>query len=688
MSLETEWKYRGRSESEVTTEPASAPTGLDAQKSEGFQRFYKAVVSPTHVRVTAGGRIVPNTRNTSSPTTKRLKGKPSSGVLGSTGQPAHAQAVDMQGNKAPAPPMYAVPPPYYPGYHPNLAHLNGPMPMMPMAMGMPMPGAVPMPATASVAGEVPADSNSPQKENRTANEEDHATPSPDESNKPETNIKISAPEQFDRTKPYLYNGHPVYPVPFPPPYGMPFMAPAYVGAPGYAYSPFPGAMMGSPFPVNPMIPSMSMPAPPPVSGPSHTSATNPTAPAGGNVPLQPPSAPPISSIRPSHISQKQIESLRNALKYHEDKVKYNRHQIDEEQMNRTIVMLKEQIQRFEDLRQSQLENEKKLYPQPAASEEATTPTARSGPSGVKQHIADGTTTQSASKTGSQTGSLRSKDRSRPKAGRVGGQTGDIAFGLEAAQPFAQMANASRKITLPTAAVLAPPFQPRSASGFVGSAIDNILSNSDHRQVPEDLGGTTAQPLFPTGCNSRAITSGAMLHGYQALYPDLGRPYLVGTLPLGVNPHTARDADYVYERELTNDEIEARFLYWGKVSRASKPGLPRYDGRNFYPASPLKDAIHGQNPRSSGVRYMTTGVIAPEYAQNIPATKPNDPFRPSTPVNGTQEGKRVASKENDQPVSGFMIGPALFFLHRMGLTASRSSIMTAKMWERDARPVQL
>src|SRR5690606_34520346 len=55
-----EWKYRGRDGTGATTaEPIPAPTGAPAQRDEGFQRFYKAVVSPTHVRVTAGGRIVP-----------------------------------------------------------------------------------------------------------------------------------------------------------------------------------------------------------------------------------------------------------------------------------------------------------------------------------------------------------------------------------------------------------------------------------------------------------------------------------------------------------------------------------------------------------------------------------------------------------------------------------------------------
>lgn len=46
--------------SSSSEQPLDAPLEIDAQRAENFQRFYRAVVSPSHVRVTAGGRIVPN----------------------------------------------------------------------------------------------------------------------------------------------------------------------------------------------------------------------------------------------------------------------------------------------------------------------------------------------------------------------------------------------------------------------------------------------------------------------------------------------------------------------------------------------------------------------------------------------------------------------------------------------------
>ena len=65
--LSQQWHLRRRDTSNRSFEPHPAPSGIVSQQSENFKRFYRAVVSPTHVRVTAGGRIVPNTRATAPP---------------------------------------------------------------------------------------------------------------------------------------------------------------------------------------------------------------------------------------------------------------------------------------------------------------------------------------------------------------------------------------------------------------------------------------------------------------------------------------------------------------------------------------------------------------------------------------------------------------------------------------------
>ncbi len=36
-----------------------------------------------------------------------------------------------------------------------------------------------------------------------------------------------------------------------------------------------------------------------------------------------------------------------------------------------------------------------------------------------------------------------------------------------------------------------------------------------------------------------------------------------------------------------EELHARELYWGKVLNFGSTGLPRFDGKNFYQASPVK-----------------------------------------------------------------------------------------------------
>jgi len=108
----------------------------------------------------------------------------------------------------------------------------------------------------------------------------------------------------------------------------------------------------------------------------------------------------------------------------------------------------------------------------------------------------------------------------------------------------------------------------------------------------------------------------------------GVPYLLGTLPKGVNPRTARDQDYVYNRELTEEERRARFLYWGKAPRFVSEGLPKFDGKHFYPPSPVKE-------RSiSPAQFQRSSLALSEYGSPNPRNAlmaVTDPFRPSTPV---------------------------------------------------------
>lgn len=102
---QVQWHLYRRESSDRGDQPYPAPSGTVAQQSENFQRFYRAVVSPTHVRVTAGGRIVPNNRNTAPPAFEWNKAKfafePPQGTCSlSTCFPYHFFARRWRGEKA------------------------------------------------------------------------------------------------------------------------------------------------------------------------------------------------------------------------------------------------------------------------------------------------------------------------------------------------------------------------------------------------------------------------------------------------------------------------------------------------------------------------------------------------------------------------------------------------------------
>ncbi|KIH91416.1 hypothetical protein SPBR_01583 [Sporothrix brasiliensis 5110] len=230
---EMEWRYRGRVGSEATSaEPLSAPTGINAQQSEGFQRFYKAVISPTHVRVTAGGRIVPNTRGTS-PMSKRPKDKGDEGDLAKDVNPPP----DDQTQRVPDGPYLAGPHPSnlplyaFPPHHPFYPPFPAPMPrmsMMPLPLGLAMPGGFPFPpqpgppGTASEMLLPEAEKNFAKENVQNGNHRESSnfkTPAFDKTR--EHPMRMPS-EQLDRTKPFIVNGQVVYP--FAPPAVPPHIA--------------------------------------------------------------------------------------------------------------------------------------------------------------------------------------------------------------------------------------------------------------------------------------------------------------------------------------------------------------------------------------------------------------------------------------------------------------------------------
>lgn len=613
-----EWRFRGRSGSEITAnEPLPAPTGLDAQHHEGFQRFYKAVVSPTHVRVTAGGRIVPNTRNPVSPTTKRPKDE---GSVVNGEQSEAMPAAPPQ--KQPPVPMMGMPHPmpfFYPGFPgmPPIHPMTGmPMPMMPPGFPFPMP--VP---PAPVAKETQLRKTDDKEPNRGT-----------ESEATKSSVKISPPEHFDHSKPFMYNGQqwmfPMFPSPYPGFMGMP--------PPGYGGPPVPGAPMMMP-PHMAMGPMMGPMGAMGVQSHQFNAYTAPSVPAPTRQTTpQPPSKPPMSSIRPSQISRKQIDGLKANLKYHEDQLQFNKHQIDEKDMLNKIQLLKVDIERFERVHQCQVEYEEKHYPRAdQMKEESSSTSGRSSAPSTKTSQSQSEESKESKATTATTilqQKLRKKERSRDSVGLNSNKSSTASYSFEdvSRDQLLGPMSSGKKSTLPSGAALAPIFQPRMVSAsavpipssqpqhWQSTITDEVISQEQLEAVEERLvaAGTKAWGLGQQVSRSPAQSKSPQHNG------ELGLPYLIGTLPRGSNPYSTQRIEYDYNRQLTNEERQARYLYWGQAPRSVRQGLPKYDGKNFYPASPVK---HGNSP---GVLRENSEHKA-NHGFSGPVGKDTDPFQVAT-----------------------------------------------------------
>ncbi|OAQ99595.1 hypothetical protein LLEC1_03478 [Akanthomyces lecanii] len=557
---DSEWRYRGRTENECgEPQPISAPPGLVAQKDEGFQRFYKAVVSPSHVRVTAGGRIVPNTRASSSPTGKWSKEKSSSGSLFPS-RPLERDSADAavtNGTQY----TYGTFPPIYPGYAPAMH--GSAYPMFPWQIYNTFCLPQPMPQTA-----FPKASDKDNSRNQQDGVDDRQ-----EGTDPSTHQNATP---MDSNRPFYFNNQ--WSMPHNPSlfaYGMP------------AFSGFPHPSMVGPVTAPTALQSThsasvstSAPTPAPAfapvkvdkpsvenAKPSPAAAASPTTQTTGSLPNH-----PISSIRPSEITKKQIDVLRGSLKWLEDQLLYNKHQIDEKWMEYQAHMVRQQVEQFE----KNLENQKRFeechYPKTKENSSASSvsimlphasadePSTRPPPNSLQEGM-----TNSVQKP------CREKDREYFQTQQ--GINSTKSVNLFAPKRLGSTADPTKKAsTLPVHAALAPPFQPQNE-------------------------GPSHSAFFP----SRK--------------PEI--PYLIGMTPTGGNSDKAREAGYQYVRDLTDDELRARHMYWGKAPHHLQRGLPKFDGKDFYPPSPTKnrssesnDSLMDVQSESGGPRSANESVYDP------------------------------------------------------------------------------
>jgi hypothetical protein len=484
----------------------------------------------------------------------------------------------------------------------------------------------------------------------------------DKGDEPQKTDKVqAAPEiQFDTTrKPFFCNGQWFYPVlsSAPPP-------PGTINAP---YMPMPhmpmpmqmGGAVGSPvaphMPVSMMQPPASLGGPMSIAGPVGPAGSHPTRPQAtpnleprlqfvrGRDAFQAPRRPPISSIRPSEITRKQIGIFRKSLKYHEDQLQYNRHQIDEKDTEQKIQKYRDNIRRFEDIMEVQIEDERNQNYPPITDKEKDS----NGLSGSDKKSSSTMSEDAVTIKSSEYHSAAAAAGPPVPVIDAGHHTtsGEAAYDFALSRNGQEADNGTRKTSqtsqnsLPTGAALAAPFEPRKETPTAPAITDGI--NPIWRVPPyssqgvdgysqQYMGGALPWPTFVPKPEAHMFTNpaGRPFDPSVTSVPSkgyLGVPYLIGTLPKGMNNHTASDIDYQYSRELTEDEIRARHLYWGKAPHSVVRGLPKYDGRNFYPPSPVKDADSDMAALRQTVDLLS---MTPKQIGSEPETQA---ARPSTPV---------------------------------------------------------
>ncbi|KAI1343927.1 hypothetical protein F5Y15DRAFT_426485 [Xylariaceae sp. FL0016] len=675
-----QWKYRGRSGSEVTSvEPLPAPTGLAKQQNEGFQRFFKAVVSPTHVRVTAGGRIVPNTRGSASPIGKWDKDRPGAegppGLTESSREAKPEALPNINNGQMMPPPMISPMFPPQPGYF-------QPMPLYTMQNGYPMQNPPPMPFPLHAPLEAHTGHTYRDAVNGRQNIAAGIKPDGDDVDKSKpAPIKISPPEQFDQNRPCYYNGSVFYPtmggMPAPGYHMIPngfYQGPGVMGYPAVMSGQQPTGMTQQQYIQQQRIPPHLAKGNVPTFGP----AAGHGAPPPVVAPPQAPKSgvtPPITSIRPSEITRRQLESLKSSLKFYRDQLQYNRHQIDEKAMTYQITKVTGEIQQFEKNYRTQLGFEATHYPK--HDEGVETPSRQHNmrvPSESSDHgsVRSGRTGRSVRGSGNRRFAMQQQRAHGPPRNR-------LAIGINASLVTNQYNNNDafdkleahilKKIEAENAAdpskakltssVLAPPFQPRPGAGVPRRTADekkssNTLVNPMESQIAHQAGYTkeyTSDQWQLSGMPQRGSwetqqsTSTYFENGSARLAGH--SPYLIGTLPQGVARYGSQPIDYQYPRELTEEEKRARHVYWGRVSTKGL-GLPKFDGKDFYPASPAKAEGGADMQMNSKARGIPSERLEADSEFQQRASEV-DPFRASIRAR-RGDTKSIRSYESGQKFS--------------------------------------
>ena len=686
-SHQSQWQLRKRDSSQRSSEPQSAPSGIACQQSENFQRFYRAVVSPTHVRVTAGGRIVPNTRGIAPP---KYDWNPDKGLF-----EHRIPLTDTQLNSSTAQPLLLPN-----GSQPIISSplLSGPFPSYPF-----------LPQSASLAHATMAQ-NSGGLPGHVLSSSENSLPAKETTNDPlqpmnlQQPIKVSPPSQFDHSRPFMFNGQVVYPAPagFQPPHSMPFPV-TVLGDPNMPHQ-GQGSFLPRPYPMPFPVPFMIPPGP---VGHLPMMLPNNLQHLEGGVPMapyMPQPAPTMLSL--SELTKFQIQGFRNQLKHIDDQLANNRHMVDAPFLQHQRNELMAFVEKMEAMLQTQLSQEGGRSSGAFLNDKPEKENAASNSGNGSEIFAKGqnsrgpelskpTTSQSSATSNGElkkTGSVQLTQVTTPVAflhvptsEQSATQTKsenikDIPASTDPSVDLKPLIRSepATKSRLTVAAAKAPPFQPRahtlaqrSGSDLVSDSAtptsnDSVTVSNKPQSTPQIQHGPLRNRLTAPSSSDwghpiqhpevapidlprahslqaphisdanlatllqRSYTVHAPSSAYEAAYKPGGAffdsprdtPYLIGTLPQGIHLSQSNGSDFIYARPLTEDELRARHLYWGSAPRSvmKGSGLPKFDGKDFYPPSPVKGMATPAAAPNGYSKSATTPI--PDFAKLF--TEPGNP----------------------------------------------------------------
>ena len=307
---------------------------------------------------------------------------------------------------------------------------------------------------------------------------------------------------------------------------------------------------------------------------------------------------------------------------------YNKHQVDEKALEQQSIILKQQIRHFEKNLDNQLIFEGNHYPtsvatkgQPPRSESSRDHIGSKASVASEESVEKPPYKQSVRPSTSLVPSLRLKTEDNKKTAFSTGINSTKSVSAFAPLKLSAKNNThleplGSSTALPVTAALAAPFEPRRSDQ--APSVHLATASEPERNGSERCGS------MRHGTHRRA----EHLPPWSSETPMIAGPlpYLVGYLPQGMSAGTARESDYMYTRPLTEDELRARHMYWGKTPRHLQKGLPKFDGKDFYPPSPTKGRSSDRETSSTySSRRLPVGDVALDYGLDK-ATAESELFR--------------------------------------------------------------